>query len=179
MIDALSQRFPGFEDWAIVIFPLSLIAYFVPVLVAVARRHRYVSAITLINALVGWTVLGWFGAMIWAVNKDISESPDSPEVPAKGKGSEAPREPIWKDIEPVFAASAPPVAPPPQDAKSIEKRFEELQKLLHDHDGYVEQKFANEKAPESKTYAEFLNETAKGFPPPEAKPEPPRWKKLG
>ena len=176
MIDALSQRFPGFEDWAIVIFPLSLIAYFVPVLVAVARRHRFVSAIALINAFVGWTILGWLGAMIWAVNKDIS---DSPEVPAKGKGSEALREPTWKDIEPAFSASAPPVAPPPQEAKSIEKRFEELQKLLHDHDGYVEQKFASEKPPESRTYAEFMNETARGFPPTEARPEPPRWKKLG
>lgn len=175
MIDALSQRIPGFEDWAIVIFPLSLIAYFVPVLVAVARRHRYVSAITLINAFLGWTVLGWLGAMIWAVNKDIS---DSPKESAKGKGSEAPREPTWKNIEPVFAAPAPPVSPPLQEEKSMEKRFEELQKLLHDHDGYVEQKFANEKTPEPRTYAEFLNET-KGFPPPEAKPEPPRWKKLG
>src|SRR5437667_3570769 len=33
MFDALSQRFPGYEDWSIALLPVLLIAYFTPLLI--------------------------------------------------------------------------------------------------------------------------------------------------
>lgn len=79
MIDALSQRFPGYEDWAIALVPVLLIAYFTPLVIAVLRRHRFTTAIGLINFLLGWTVVGWLAAIVWAVNKDVREASEGPE----------------------------------------------------------------------------------------------------
>lgn len=71
--DALSQWFAGAEAWFVVIIPLFLCAYFIPFFVAAGRRHRYSAVIGLLNLFLGWTVFGWLGAMIWAVNKDTRD----------------------------------------------------------------------------------------------------------
>jgi Superinfection immunity protein len=47
-----------------ILFLISL--HFLPTMVAVARRHRSRLAIFLVNFLLGWTVIGWIVAMIWA-----------------------------------------------------------------------------------------------------------------
>jgi hypothetical protein len=73
MIEALHQRFPGADEWLLVIAPLFLMAYFTPFLVAIVRKHRFGIAIGLLNLFLGWTVLGWFASMIWAVNKDVRD----------------------------------------------------------------------------------------------------------
>jgi uncharacterized membrane protein YqaE (UPF0057 family) len=43
-----------------------LIVYFLPLVVASSRRHKNKSAITVLNLLLGWTLLGWIVALIWA-----------------------------------------------------------------------------------------------------------------
>ena len=73
MIEALGRNFPGIEDWLVVLVPLFLIAYFIPFFVAAGRKHRFSTAIGLINLLFGWTVIGWLAAIIWAVNRDVGE----------------------------------------------------------------------------------------------------------
>src|SRR5258708_20666582 len=73
MAEALATHFPGMEDWLVVLLPLSLVAYLLPFFVATVRRHRFSTAIGLINLLLGWTVIGWLAAIIWAVNRDIRE----------------------------------------------------------------------------------------------------------
>jgi len=50
-----------------------LFAYFTPLAIAVLRKHRFTTAIGLINALLGWTVIGWIAAIVWAVNKDVRD----------------------------------------------------------------------------------------------------------
>lgn len=96
MIDALIQRFPGFEDWTIALVPVLLIAYVTPVFIAVVRKHRYSSAIGLINFLLGWTVVGWVAAIIWAVNKDVQETPEDPEPKVDPRYSM--NEPSWSEL---------------------------------------------------------------------------------
>lgn len=41
--------------------------YFLPTLVAFARGHHNKAQITLLNLFLGWTFLGWIGAIIWSV----------------------------------------------------------------------------------------------------------------
>ena len=41
--------------------------YFFPSIVAYRREHRQREAILLLNLLLGWTLLGWIGALIWSV----------------------------------------------------------------------------------------------------------------
>ena len=40
--------------------------YFLPTIVAAIRRHHQENAIFLLNLLLGWTLIGWVAAIIWA-----------------------------------------------------------------------------------------------------------------
>jgi len=40
--------------------------YLLPSIVAAGRKHNNEGAIVALNLLLGWTVLGWIGAFIWA-----------------------------------------------------------------------------------------------------------------
>ena len=51
--------------WA-VLLPLGLACYLVPSLIAYLRGHRSVLVIFALNLLVGWTVVGWIGVLIWS-----------------------------------------------------------------------------------------------------------------
>ena len=45
---------------------LSLVIYFVPTIVAMVREHHNRVAIIVLNLLVGWTIIGWVIALVWA-----------------------------------------------------------------------------------------------------------------
>lgn len=96
MIDALIERFPGLEDWAIALVPLFLIAYLTPVFIAVLRKHRFTTAIGLINLALGWTVVGWLAAIVWAVNKDVRDAPEEPRPVSDAVFSM--NEPVWNEM---------------------------------------------------------------------------------
>lgn len=51
---------------AIVVGPIGLL-YFAPKFVASYRHHPNVDAITMLNLLLGWTVIGWVVALVWAM----------------------------------------------------------------------------------------------------------------
>ena len=55
--------------FAAVLGVLSLVIFFIPTIVAFRRDHRNRWVIFLINFVFGATVLGWIGALIWAMNK--------------------------------------------------------------------------------------------------------------
>jgi hypothetical protein len=44
--------------------------YFIPTIQAHQNKKRQTQAIFCLNLLLGWTVLGWVVAMVWAVTKD-------------------------------------------------------------------------------------------------------------
>jgi hypothetical protein len=43
--------------------------YFLPFIIALARRSPQTVAIFFLNLLAGWTLIGWVGAFVWAVIK--------------------------------------------------------------------------------------------------------------
>ena len=45
----------------------SFVLYFVPAIVAAARRTHNATGILLLNVFLGWTVIGWFVALILAM----------------------------------------------------------------------------------------------------------------
>mgnify|MGYP001604634412 CR=1 FL=1 len=51
---------------------IGLALYFLPFLVADARRKRNTLAIFAVNLLLGWTVIGWVGSLVWALLKDTA-----------------------------------------------------------------------------------------------------------
>lgn len=47
-----------------------LLFYFVPSIAASTRRHRNRGAICALNLLLGWTLLGWVVAFVWALTNN-------------------------------------------------------------------------------------------------------------
>ena len=54
---------------AIVLGLIAIVLFFLPTIIAFRRDHRNRWVIFLINFVFGATVLGWVGALIWAMNK--------------------------------------------------------------------------------------------------------------
>jgi hypothetical protein len=51
-------------------FSFSFVMYFLPSIIALARNKRDIVAIVLLNFFLGWSVIGWVVALIWAVKHD-------------------------------------------------------------------------------------------------------------
>ena len=51
------------------ILAIGLPIYFVPAIVAFARGHHNKIAIALLNALLGWTAIGWIASLVWSATK--------------------------------------------------------------------------------------------------------------
>jgi hypothetical protein len=41
--------------------------YFIPTFMAAIRSHRNGLAIFALNLLLGWTLVGWIGALVWSL----------------------------------------------------------------------------------------------------------------
>lgn len=52
------------------VLTLAVLIYLIPTIIAHRRQHRNATAIFLLNLLLGWTLLGWVGALVWSVYED-------------------------------------------------------------------------------------------------------------
>jgi hypothetical protein len=59
--------FPGFF---LPFFGFGFVMYFLPSIIALARNKRDIGAIILLNFFLGWTMIGWVVALVWAVKTD-------------------------------------------------------------------------------------------------------------
>lgn len=44
----------------------AIFLYFLPSFIAIIRHHSSAFAIILVNVFFGWTMIGWFWALIWS-----------------------------------------------------------------------------------------------------------------
>lgn len=49
--------------------------YLIPSIEADAREHKDAFAITMVNVLLGWTIVGWFAARAWAHSRSGERRP--------------------------------------------------------------------------------------------------------
>ena len=87
------------EATTIILLALGLALYFLPSIIAKNRNHRNRRAITALNFVLGWTLVGWIAALVWSLTADTEEKPLSVPVggllellPAERKRREALRE---------------------------------------------------------------------------------------
>lgn len=78
--DAVAEALKGMVMLALGAGGLAL--YLLPLLIASRKGHPYTTAITLINLVLGWTFLGWLGALIWAVSPPGGDRYRPPVPPA-------------------------------------------------------------------------------------------------
>jgi hypothetical protein len=50
----------------------ALFLYFLPTMLAYRRYNRNAGAIFALNFFLGWTLLGWVAALVWALTKDLT-----------------------------------------------------------------------------------------------------------
>lgn len=50
----------------LVIFAIAICVYLIPTFVACKKKHPYTTGIVLINIFLGWILIGWVGALVWA-----------------------------------------------------------------------------------------------------------------
>jgi hypothetical protein len=51
--------------------------YMLPTIIAFSRGHHQAVAIAVLNVFLGWTFLGWVGALVWSathISPDVSPS---------------------------------------------------------------------------------------------------------
>jgi len=93
-------------DLPTVIFSvLGMFLYFIPSMFAFNRDHDQKAAIFVLNLLLGWTILGWVGALVWAFI-----TPKAAVTPPLTHATVTPHEP-FRPIEP----PRPPVTRPPKE----------------------------------------------------------------
>jgi Superinfection immunity protein len=52
-------------------FGLPFVMYFLPSIIALARSKRDLLAIFLLNLFLGWSIIGWIVALVWAAKNDV------------------------------------------------------------------------------------------------------------
>jgi uncharacterized membrane protein YqaE (UPF0057 family) len=81
-----------------------LLAYFVPSVVAFVRGHHNKWAIFALNLLLGWTLLGWIGALVWSFTRP---SPQPQVVHIYHDGAQ-PTSPAGQPSSPAGQPTEPP-----------------------------------------------------------------------
>lgn len=54
---------------------IGLAIYFIPMIAALARNHPNKAAIILVNIFLGWSLIGWIVALVWAFTKPNTQAP--------------------------------------------------------------------------------------------------------
>ena len=57
---------------ALALWAVLIVAYWVPAIVAKLRHVRNFGSITVINGLLGWTVIGWIVALAMACSSNLT-----------------------------------------------------------------------------------------------------------
>lgn len=69
----------------IVLFAFGILAplYFLPTILAVLRQKANTGPIVLVNVFLGWTFIGWFVALIWALSTQAVDSTPTARMTAR------------------------------------------------------------------------------------------------
>jgi len=82
---------------------LVITGYLLPSIIALKRDKHNKSAIIMLNVLLGWTLVGWVVAMVWAVTKDtvLTAQVTAPPAPPlfKYDYSAKPSAPVDPDVK--------------------------------------------------------------------------------
>jgi len=69
-------------DWVRFGVSLFLITtvYFAPMGIALLRRHNNFISLSLVNFLLGWTIIFWVVAILWSLSRNVKETRSLGEI---------------------------------------------------------------------------------------------------
>ena len=70
---------------------LGFIVYFLPWFIALGGKHRNVVVIFLLNLFLGWSLIGWLAALVWAVAGAENKAAGSSRRAAPRRAPSVPR----------------------------------------------------------------------------------------
>ena len=53
------------------VFAICLLLYLLPAQIANKRQHRERNAILVLNVFLGWSIVGWVAALVWASTTNV------------------------------------------------------------------------------------------------------------
>lgn len=59
----------------VILFLFVAILYLIPTIVVLSNGHPYATGVVLLNIFLGWTLVGWVAALVWAVSVSPSAKP--------------------------------------------------------------------------------------------------------
>ena len=68
-----------FVRFVIAVFLMST-TYFIPMGIALLRKHNHTLSISVINFLLGWTIIFWIIPLIWSMNSNVKETRSLGEI---------------------------------------------------------------------------------------------------
>ena len=126
--------FPGVFGWVLAL--LMLVPYFLPTIVAIMRGKRNAGGVFVLNFLLGWTVIGWIGSLIWALSSDSRSTVIVNNPP-----------PVYNTIYPGQQTN-PTIRSNAGSSSSSPDKYDQLRKLkqLHDEGVLTDEEFNRQKA---------------------------------
>lgn len=58
---------------ALFVLLIGIFIYFIPYIVATSNKKSNTAAIGALNLFLGWTLIGWVLALVWAMSKDVQQ----------------------------------------------------------------------------------------------------------
>lgn len=65
----------------LLILAILLGLYLLPAIIGSSRKHRQAAAIWVLNVFLGWTLIGWVAALVWASTQPGTSPPPIPTTP--------------------------------------------------------------------------------------------------
>lgn len=126
---------PGIFGWIILVF--LLFPYFLPTIVAFARRKDNAGGVFVLNFFLGWTLIGWVVCLVWALSDNrttVIVNNTSPAYPP--------------EYRPANQQTNPTLRPTNTKAASSQEKIDQLRQLkeLLDEGVLTEEEFNKQKA---------------------------------
>jgi hypothetical protein len=101
---------PGGSEWLLLTLFIFLPLYFLPYIIAKARNNPNTTGILILNLFLGWTFIGWIGALAWA----FSNAKQTPAVVVHNTSQSYSQEYKAGNVQPTH-----PVQPEASNAKML------------------------------------------------------------
>lgn len=128
--------YPGVFGW--IIFTFLLLPYFLPTIIAIMRGKNNTGGIFALNFLLGWTLIGWVGALIWALSSDARPTVIVNNPP-----------PVYNNPNYSGQQTNPTIRPNPNTSSAATPdKYDQLRRLkqLHDEGVLTDEEFNKQKA---------------------------------